>query len=386
MRLAWLLAALALAGCVPQGSNPAGGGKSSLALTPVAFAALPGWEQDDLAKSFDLFADGCGRIAASASTVAGQKVDWHGACALATTIKARGNAETTDDIARHFFEMEFIPYRIADTTASPPTGGAALLTGYFDPEVRGSRSPSGTYATPLLGRPGDLVQVDLGDFVPDLAGRSVTGRVENGRLVPYFARAQIEAGALAKHRLELLWLADPIDALVLQIQGSGRVDLPDGHVVRVTYAGQNGLAYVPIGRVLVERGAMTLDQVSMPAIRAWLQAHPDQARGVIDQNPSYVFFRELDGVRPDQGPPGALGVALTPGRSLAVDRAFIPLGAPIFVATTDPVSGENWQRLMVAQDLGGAIRGPARADIFFGWGKPAEERAGRMRAHGEEYV
>jgi membrane-bound lytic murein transglycosylase A len=164
------------------------------------------------------------------------------------------------------------------------------------------------------------------------------------------------------------------------------VDLPDGHVVRVTYAGQNGRGYVPIGRVLADRGEIPLDQVSLGTIRDWLERHPDQAQAVMNQNPSYVFFREIDTLRPDEGPPGALGVPLSPGRSLAVDRAFIPLGAPMFIDTIDPVTGEKLQRLMLAQDLGGAIKGPARADIFFGWGRAAEERAGRMRAEGRSFL
>ena len=177
-----------------------------------------------------------------------------------------------------------------------------------------------------------------------------------------------------------------MDAFFLEIQGSGRVDLPGGKVIRVSYAGQNGRPYVPIGRVLADRGQIPLDQVSLQSIRAWLDAHPDQAAAMMDQNPSYVFFREIDDLRPDQGPPGALGVALTPGRSAAVDRTYIPLGAPLFVATTDPVTGAKLQRLLVAQDLGGAIRGPVRADIFFGWGKEAEDRAGRMRQPGTSYL
>ena len=170
------------------------------------------------------------------------------------------------------------------------------------------------------------------------------------------------------------------------MQGAGRVRLPDGSIVRVTYDGQNGRTYVPIGRVLVDRGEMTLDQVSMQSIRAWLVAHPSEAAGVMDANPSYVFFREVPDAPPDQGPPSTLGVPLSPGRSIAVDKTFVPLGAPVWIDTRDPVDGAKLQRLMMAQDLGGAIRGPIRADIFFGWGKDAEERAGRMRQPGEEIL
>ena len=173
---------------------------------------------------------------------------------------------------------------------------------------------------------------------------------------------------------------------MLQIQGSGRVLLDDGRVVRVSYAGQNGRPYVPIGRVLAERGQIPLEQVSLQTIRAWLLAHPTEAAAVMNQNPSYVFFREVIGVRPEEGPPGALGAPLTPGRSVAVDRSFIPLGAPIWLDTTDPLTGSRLQRLMLAQDIGGAIRGPVRADIFWGWDREAEERAGRMRQPGSDFV
>ena len=176
---------------------------------------------------------------------------------------------------------------------------------------------------------------------------------------------------LRHKRLELAWLADLADAFFLQIQGSGRIRLPDGEVMRVGYAGKNGRPYVSIGRLLVDRGEMTLPEVSMQSIRAWLASHPDQAAGLMRQNPSYVFFREFFDVAADQGPIGALGVPLTPGRSLAVDRRFVPLGSPVFIDTTDPVDGLAMRRLMLAQDTGGAIRGALRGDVFFGWGPDA---------------
>jgi membrane-bound lytic murein transglycosylase A len=383
-----LLAATALAGCAQPRPGPSAQ-KEGLALSAVAFAELPGWAQDRPSEAVPGFVAGCRQMddAAAGQNLGGQgealarggaPEQWRAACAAAARLPA-GN----DAAARGFFEAYFAPYAVAD--AAQP-GRPALLTGYFDPEVRGSRSAGGSYRVPLLGRPTDLVQVDLGEFIADLKGRTIAGRVQDGRLVPYYDRAAIEAGALARRRLELLWLADPVDAFMLQIQGSGRVDLPDGHVVRVTYAGQNGRPYLPIGRVLMERGEISREQISMQSIRAWLRAHPAEAAAVMDQNPSYVFFRELDGVRADQGPPGALGVPLIPERSAAVDRAFIPLGAPLFIATTDPLSGRPLQKLVLAQDLGGAIRGPARVDIFFGWGAAAEERAGRMRADGRIFL
>lgn len=392
-----LAAVLALCGCVPsQPQGPAAGTAPvdhTLRLVPTPFDKVPGWQDDKLAEALAAFLSNCralGTMPAEQSlggqgealALGGVAALWRPAC------DAAGTVPTGDDAAaRTYFEANFTASAVTDAGATAAADrGEGLFTGYFDPEVAGSRSPGGKYKVALLGRPGDLVQVDLGDFVDDLKGRAVVGRVQGNRLVPYYDRQQIEGGALARRRLELLWLADPIDAYFLQVQGSGRVDLPDGKVVRVTYAGQNGRRSVLIGKILIDRGDIPREQISMQSIRAWLEAHPDRIDDVLNQNPSYVFFREASDLRPDQGPPGALGVPLTPGRSLAVDRAFLPLGAPVFVDTTDPVTNQPWRRLAIAQDVGGAIRGPVRTDIFFGWGRDAEDRAGRMRRPGREFL
>ncbi len=375
---------LMLAACVvPPAIPPA----PRMTLTPVGFGDLPGWSEDDAAAALAAFMRSCARLAVMpadqpiggegmAETRGGQAGDWRAVCE-----KARGLAPDDRAAARHFFESALQPYLIGDGAASE-----ALYTGYYEPELRGARSPGGVFQTPLLGRPLDLVTADLGDFAPDLKGRHLAGRVSNGRLVPFPTRAEIDAGALAGERPDLLWVASPIDVFFLQIQGSGRIRLSDGALARVTYAGQNGRPYVPIGRVLVARGAITADQISEQTIRAWLAEHPKEARAVMEENPNYVFFRELRDYPADLGPPGALGAALTPERSLAVDRQFIPLGAPVFVATSDPLSHAPLAHMMVAQDLGGAITGPLRADVFFGWGKEATDRAGRMNAKGTEYL
>ncbi len=305
-----------------------------------------------------------------------------GDAGIPTWLRARALPPGDDDAARAFVEHDLQPYAVAADTGAT-TG---LITGYYEPEARGARTRGGDYQTPLLSRPTDLIQVDLGDFADDLKGRSIGGRLQDGKLVPYYDRAQIEHGALAGRRLDLLYLADPIDVFVMQIQGSGRVKLPNGRVVRMVYAAQNGRPYIPIGRLLAQRGEIPIEQVTMQSIRAWLNAHPTMGAALMDENPSYVFFKEAANISPDEGPPGTLGVALTPGRSIAIDRKFIPLGAPVWIATTDPLDGSAWQRLMVAQDLGGAIRGPVRADIFFGWDADAENRAGRMRQQGSVYV
>ena len=381
---AGLALSLLLAACVvaPPPGSP------RMALTPVAFTDLPGWAQDDSAAALAAFTRSCARLAVMpadqrlggeglAETRGGQAENWRGLCEQARHVPAGDQGA-----ARHFFETGFQPQQVQEAN----TPAEALYTGYYEPELRGARSPGGAFQTPLLGRPLDLVTADLGDFAADLKGHHVTGRVANGRLVPYPTRAEIDAGALASQRLAILWVSSPIDAFFLQIQGSGRIDLTDGALARVAYAGQNGRPYVPIGRVLAARGEITADQISEQTIRAWLTAHPKQAQAVMEENPDYVFFRELRDYPADLGPPGTLGAPLTPERSLAVDRRFIPLGAPVFIATTDPLNHAPLARLMVAQDLGGAITGPLRADIFFGWGKEAAERAGRMSAQGTEYL
>ncbi len=383
-RLLAAMAALALAACVQQPSSVTEGA-ITMTLTPVGFDRLPGWGEDHPAQAVPPFLAGCAAMARSpadslggageSASRGGSPQQWHDACAAARTLPPG------DAAARAFFESYFQPWATAGNGNSN-----GLFTGYYEPEVRGARSPGGGYATALLGPPTDMVQADLGAFAADLKGKNIVGRLERGRLLPYYDRAAIEAGALDRQRLGILWVADPIDAFVLQIQGSGRVRLDDGRVVRVSYAGQNGRAYVPIGRVLADRGQIPLEQVSMQSIRAWLNAHPGQAAEVMNQNPSYVFFREIIGVRPEEGPPGSLGAPLTPGRSVAVDRTFIPLGAPVWLDTTDPLTGSRLQRLMLAQDIGGAIKGPVRADVFWGWGAEAEEKAGRMRQSGSDFL
>jgi membrane-bound lytic murein transglycosylase A len=246
---------------------------------------------------------------------------------------------------RGFLERRFRPVPL----------GTGLLTGYYEPELRGSEGPGGGYPVPLHGLPpeGPLRLLD---------------------------RAAIEAGGLAGQGLELAWVDDPVDAFFLQIQGSGRIRLADGRVLRLGYAGRNDHPYHAIGRSLIARGAIAREAMSMQAIRAWLgAAPPGEAAALLRENPAYIFFRPIPGLPPEAGPIGTLGVPLTPGRSLAVDPAFIPLGAPVFLTTRDPLDGRPIERLVVAQDTGGAIRGPARGDLFWGWGEAAAARAGLMR-------
>ena len=295
------------------------------------------------------------------------------ACIFGAAIPAGDNVA-----ARAFIERHFTPLAVFDGEAMD-----GLFTGYFEPLLRGSRTRGGNFQTPLYARPDDLITVELGRFREAWRNERIAGRAVDGALAPYDTRAEIDQGSLARRARVLAWVTDPIDAFFLHIQGSGRVVLAEGGEMRAGFAAQNGHAYVPIGRVLVERGVLTREQVSMQSIRAWLAAHPDESRALLHANPSYVFFRELDG----EGPLGSEGVALTPGRSLAVDRSQIALGVPIWLDAEDPLDPDRrLQRLMVAQDTGGAIRGIVRGDVFWGAGADAAERAGRMRARGRFWV
>lgn len=346
--------ALILAGCVAEKRPP------ELVLEKISFADVPGWRDDDPAAALPALRKSCPKLGA----------DWRAACAAL--------AQLADADARQYFERWFEPNRVTDRGDAD-----GLITGYYEPELHGARVRSARYRVPLYRLPDDLVSVDLGMFRPSLKGERIAGRVDRGRLVPYPSRAEIDRGALAGRGLETIWVDDPVDAFFLHIQGSGRVTLDDGTMLRVGYAGTNGRIYTAIGRELVKDGAMKVEDVTMPAIRAWLAAHPDKAEAMMSRNESFVFFRVL----PGEGPVGAEGVVLTPGRSLAVDPKFLPLGAPVFVATVDPLEPSRpLRRLMVAQDTGGAIRGPVRADFFWGHGAEAAERAGTMKGGGTLYL
>jgi membrane-bound lytic murein transglycosylase A len=370
-----LLAALVAASCAPKAPPP-----DRLTLAATDFAHLAGWGADAVGAALAALRRSCDAFARQAvdtpigpGGLAGTASDWRAPCAAASVVDAGDDAAS-----RRFFETTFQPFQLANNAE-----GTGLFTGYYEAELRGSRRREGPFTTPLLRRPPDLVMVELGLFRPAWRGERIAGRVESGQLKPYASRAEIERGALAQRNLELLWVDDPVDAFFVQIQGSGRVRLPDGGTVRIGYDGQNGQAYVPIGRLLAERGELPRDAVSMQTIRGWLAAHPDAAAALMNENPSYVFFREMQG----EGPVGAQGVVLTAGRSLAVDRAFLPLGAPLWLDLEDAAEGNGrLRRLVVAQDTGGAIRGPVRGDLFWGFGPQAAERAGMMKDRGNYYL
>jgi membrane-bound lytic murein transglycosylase A len=359
-----------------------------LELAPARFADLPGWRQDRLAAALPAFLRSCERLTAlpddtplGGAGFAGKVADWRPACAAAAKMAAKvpaGNSAA----ARAFFERWFRPAAV--TRGGDPLG---LFTGYYEPLLHGSRKRGARYTVPLYMRPPELVMVDLGKFRDSLQGQRIAGKVVNGNLLPYPDRAAIDKGALAGRKLELVWVDDPVDAFFLAVQGSGRIELVEGGELRVGYAAQNGHPYFAIGKDLIERGALRPEEVSLQSIRRWLAAHPKEAAAVLHRNPSYVFFQKIQG----EGPLGAQGVVLTPGRSLAVDLAQIPLGVPLWLSAGMPGPHEGdpdrkLRRLLIAQDTGGAIQGPVRGDVFWGHSPEAAEIAGRMKHRGRLWV
>ena len=289
--------------------------------------------------------------------------------------------EDDEAAARQFFETVFAPYALV----SSDTGNTGLVTGYYEPIIDGNRTQSALYRFPIFGVPDDLIVVDLASVNPDVRNLRLRGRVEGRKLVPYFSRGEIDARGTQFPAPILAWASDPVELFFLQIQGSGQIRLENGERIRIGYADQNGHPFRSLGRYLVDRGELTLDQASMQGIKAWAAANPDKLQQALNQNPSYVFFREL-AVPSEQGPLGALGVPLTGGYSIAVDRRFTPLGSLVYLASTYPLSDQPLERLVVAQDTGGAIRGVVRADFYWGSGAEAGALAGRMRQQGRMWL
>jgi membrane-bound lytic murein transglycosylase A len=336
-------------------------------LRQAAWADLPGWRDDNPALAWDAFLATCDALK--------DQEAWRNVCSVGLQIN-----KPDRDTARRFFEFNFTPYQLAN----PDGSDEGLVTGYYEPLLHGSRKPSGRYRYPLYGVPDDLLVIDFAGLYPELKGMRLRGRLEGRRVVPYYDRAEIENGKAAVRGKEIAWVDDPIDLFFLQIQGSGRIELDSGETLRVGYADQNGYPYSSIGRWLVERGELPLEKASMQGIKAWARQNPDKLSELLNHNASYVFFRELPAGLP--GPLGALGVPLTAERSMAIDPRAIPLGAPVFLATTRPNSTTPLAKLMLAQDTGGAIRGNVRADYFWGFGADAGREAGRMRQQGRMWV
>ena len=348
-------------------------------FAPVAYREIPGWRADDHAAAFDAFRRSCPAVIARKVSADSALAE---VCRLAL---ARGDRRIGRTEARHFFERFFIPHRIAHQGVRQ--GWAGLLTGYYEPHIHGSRVQTARFRVPIYRRPPDLENV-VAETQRATTGVAYTHlrRTPSG-LEPYPSRTEIEAGALAGKGLELVWLMDPVDAFFAQVQGSALIVLPDGSRMPITYDGKNGHPYTSIGRVLIDRGEIGAGAMSLARLGAWLRADEARGREVMRHNASFAFFREM---KPSEGgAQGALGTPLRTGRSLAVDTAFHVLGTPVFVDAprlTHWGAKQPFRRLMVAQDVGSAIRGPERGDIYFGSGARAGERAGITKHPGTFYV
>lgn len=366
LALVTLLSACATLKEKPATPTPAKPVAVTAAYRQTTFAAMPNWPGEQLLATWPAWLNTCKRLAS--------RPGWEQACADAAALNPGD-----DRTVRSYFETHFTPYQIQTNTGAQN----GLITGYYEAQLKGGREPK-PGRVPLYGVPDDLLTVDLGAQYPELKGQRVRGRLEGKTVKPYWNRAEIDAGKAPLEGKVLVWADDPIDAFFLEVQGSGRVQLDDGSTLRLGYADQNGQPYKSIGKWLVDQGQLTLDQASMQSIRAWAQAHPDRLYEMLEANPSFVFFRVL----PDDGGGalGALNVPLTDGASIAVDPKFIPLGSPIYLDTTRPHSSQPLQRLVQAQDTGGAIRGPVRADYFWGFGPDAAEQAGKMKQQGRLWL
>ena len=338
-------------------------------LQRVGFNDIPGWTDDDQREAWAPMLASCRALAT--------KPEWKPVCSAANLVDA-----TDTGAVRKFFEQYFVPHQLRN----PDGTTQGLVTGYYEPMLRGSRKRGGVFQTALHRPPADLLTIELSALYPELKNFRLRGRVVGNKVVPYFARSELEQQDILADAT-LLWVDSPIEAFFLQVQGSGRVFLAESNeTVRLAYADQNGHPYRSIGRYLVDRGELTLEQASMQGIQAWAASNPRRLKELLDANPSYVFFKEEVISDPSIGPKGALGVPLTAQRSIAIDPQFTPLGAPVFLSTTRPNSSVPLRRLMLAQDTGGAIRNPIRADFFWGFGKDAGELAGKMKQPAQMWV
>jgi membrane-bound lytic murein transglycosylase A len=349
-------------------------------LKPAVFAQLPGWREDDLSLAWPAWLQSCRGLRGNPA--------WSGVCQAAAQLPALPEGGEI----RAFLEQYFQPWQINQSEG----GTDGLVTGYYEPLLRGSRIPTARYRHPLYGPPDDMLVIDLAALYPELKSLRLRGRLQGNKVVPYWSRAEIEAGAAPVRGKEIVWVDDPVELFFLQVQGSGRVRLEDGNpgskyggksageTIRVGYADQNGHPYRSIGKWLIEKGEITPDKASMQGIKDWGRRNPERLPELLNANPSYVFFRELPAQ--GSGPLGALGVPLTSERSIAVDPRGIPLGAPVWLATSRPNAKEALNRLMLAQDTGSAIRGNVRADFFWGFGEDAGRLAGAMKQKGRMWV
>ena len=363
----------------------------SVKFIKIDYSELVGWSSDNHSKALRTFLRSCSRIRVKPSIkglgiegFVGFVKSYQRACDAAQML----NTEMSDKVSRTFFENWFEPFKIQSLGSE-----FGLFTGYYEPELNGSRIFSEKFKFPIYKRPKDLISSNLGLFKKKWKGRQISGQLQGNKVIPFATRESIESGALTGRGLELLWVDSGIDAFFLHIQGSGRIRLDTGEVIRVGFSGRNGQPYFAIGRELVKMGELTKSNVSMQTIRTWLERHPDKASDLMNKNKSYVFFREIknkktakDSFSGKVGPIGAAGIPLTAGRSLAIDRAYFSMGLLFWIDTRHPLTQKPLRKLMVSQDTGGAIVGPIRGDYFWGSGKKAYEAAGLMKEKGKFFI
>lgn len=354
-------------------------------FVPVSWGVLPGWQADNLDHVWKAFINNCkglmrpvsGSLALPARAAPRA---WQPVCAAAQ--QAGIAAESADAVqVRGFLEAHLQPWRLLDAAGKPAKN---TVTGYYEPLIRASRTRGGDYQWPLYAPPENLLTIDLGSVYPELAGKRIRGKLDGKRVVPYDTRAQI-AGA-DKQPPVIVWANDPVEAFFLQIQGSGRAQLENGEMIRLAYADHNGRPYASIGKWLADKGELPLAKASMQNIKAWAKRNPGRVQEMLNANSAMVFFREEAITDPELGPKGAYSIPLIGERSVAVDTRFVPLGAPVYLATQYPASSQPLRRLMFAQDTGAAIKGAARTDFYWGFGDEAGAKAGRMKQTGEMWV
>ena len=334
---------------------------------PASWSALVGWENDNLLPAWQAFIKSC--------SVLSQQVFWKASCQAATSLSKPDHAALSK-----FFRNNFVPYQIINKDNTEE----GIVTGYYEPLLKGSRKPSAQYRYPIHSAPPELLTINLGTLYPEVKDLRLRGRLDGRKIVPYYTRAEIMQNPKLLSQHEFLWVEDEIELFFLQVQGSGRVMLDNGEIIKIGYADQNGHPYNSIGKLLVQRGELLLENASMQGIKQWGKKNPSKLPELLKQNARYVFFRELPA--DISGPIGALGVPLTAGRSIAIDPQSIPQGAPVFLATTWPNTNKPLNRLMVAQDVGSAITGGVRADFFWGFGEEAANQAGKMKQNGKMWV
>lgn len=336
---------------------------------PVPWSALSGWKQDNIAGVWPALLHSCTKVRRRSET-------WQQVCAEVDMLDDPDPATI-----RAFIEKQFTAHQLHTGTRARD----GLITGYYEPLLRGSLTRSSVYQYPIYRRPPDLLTVKLGDIYPELANKVVRARVSGKQVVPYYSRSEIDNGKNPLRGHEIVWVDNAVDLFFLHIQGSGRIRLENGRELRIGYSDQNGHPYEAIGRQLIQMQQIEKEDVSLQSIKEWLISNPDQAEDVLYSNPSYIFFK-ANKADATKGPVGSLNVPLTPERSIAVDRRHIPLGHPVWLDTLLPGTNEPYQRLMVAQDTGGAINGAVRADIYFGHGARAENLAGTMKQAGRLFI